>query len=1117
MHDYFKYSKTLQVMKLTVAFIAVFIIQANAEVRPQERITLTVKNAPLEIILKEITKQTSYQCIFPEQFRQMANRVDISVSNATLEEVLAICFKDQPFTFTIVKKIIIVKQKEVKTTKTTIVSTSFNYDEIHGQVTNEKGEALAGASVQIKGTNRGTATGKDGSFEIYQVPPNAILIISFTGYADKEIRVNSKDFISITLAISANPLDAIQVIAYGTVSKRLNTGNVSTVNAAEIEKQPVSNPLLALQGRVPGMFIIQGTGMPGSAVKVQIRGQNSISNGNYPLYIIDGVPYTSQLLLVNSTFLGSSFTGGGGPPNEGNPFNYINPADIESVDILKDADATAIYGSRGANGVVLVTTKKGKAGQPKVDINMQNGWGKVPRKMKLFNTRQYLDMRYEAFKNDGATPNPNADFDLTLWDTTRYTDWQKELLGGTAQYRDIQASVSGGNINMRYLIGAGYHKETTVFPGNENDQKVSIHFNINSSSSNQRFKFQFSGNYLVNHNLLSGRDLTTLALQLPPDAPPLYKADGSINWAPGLSGSSSWPGANPIALLSEKYKDNTNNLVSNAVLSYQVLDGLFIKSSFGYTDMQTNELITVPLVVHDPSTWPYVQRYSDIAYDNIHSWIVEPQITFTKNISAGVLSALIGTTIQQNATNQIRLNASGFSSDLVLEDVQAATTIIPYNSSSTYKYNALFGRLNYNYQDKYLINLTVRRDGTSRFGPANQFHNFGAVGLGWIFSKEAFIQRIMPFLSFGKLRASFGTTGSDQVGDYTFMDLYSLSNPGVPYQGANGSGPNRIFTPDLAWEETRKLEAGGELGFLKDRIILAASFYRNRSSNQLVSYSLPSITGFTSIQKNLNALVQNKGWEFECRTENIRTKQWKWSSSINLTINRNKLLRGAPGLSAYYEAKVGHPLASFYVYHFLGVDPITGLYQVADIHGNPTGSPDPIKDASVLMDLTPTYYGGLHNSINYKGIQLDFLLQFVKKPFTSNYLDNYTPGFFGSGQAYSGSNQPITVLKRWRQPGDVSNIQRFSQNASVLNAWSNTQNSDRVYSDASYIRLKNVSLSWQMPESWRKDLHLQNASFYIQGQNLAMITNYKGLDPETSTTTTLPLLRVITLGIRVEL
>jgi len=1104
------HARTAWLMKITACLLLLACLQLNARgLHGQGKITINAKAASLETILKDIRKQTGYQYLFVDQWEQEAKKVDIFVTNATLEEVLDLCFKDQPFSYTIIKKMIVVKKKADLKALNENPPTIVNFK---GHVTNELGEPLSGASITLKNGKKGTLTDEKGMFELKNLPANAILTVSYTGYQRKEIPLNGQSSLAIVLAVANSILDQVQVVAYGTTTKRLNTGNVTTVKSEDIEKQPVNNPLLALEGRVPGMFITQSSGLPGTAVKIQIRGQNSIANGNDPLYIIDGVPYTSQNLPFSiGLFLGSSGTNG--QFTAGNPFSYINPADIESIDILKDADATAIYGSRGANGVILITTKKGKSGSTRANINVQSGWGKVPKKMQLLDTRQYLDMRYEAFRNNSAIPNPNADYDLTLWDTTRNTNWQKELIGGTAKYNDLQASLYGGNANTQYLIGAGYHKETTVFPGDFNDQKGSVHFNISNNSPDKKFKVILSGVYTVDNNRLSADDLTGQALQLPPDAPAMYKQDGSLNWEPNAIGTSTWQQNNPAATLLSRYKTLTKNLVSNAVLSYELIPHLQLRSSFGYSDMQTNGIQAIPLEVHDPSTWAYQQRNTYFTNGNIHSWIIEPQASYSKAIKKGEITVLAGATIQQNSSSGQQIYASGFNSDLVMEDIASATSITPNTSNSVYKYAAIFSRLNFNWNDEYLLNLTARRDGSSRFGPANQFHNFGAIGLGWVFSREQLIIRTIPILSFGKLRASYGTTGSDQVGNYTFMDLYNSSNRGVPYLGVVGIGPSRIFAPDLAWEETKKMEAGLELGFLKDRILFTSSFYHHRSSNQLLGYLLPAITGFTSVQKNMPAVVQNQGWEFEFRSVNIKSKDFQWTSSFNVSLNRNKLVSVANGLSAYYQQRIGHPLQSSFVYHFLGVDPISGLYQVADGHGNPSTNPNPSIDMTTLIDLTPKFYGGFQNSISYKGIQLDFLFQFTERPSSVQYLYNYIPGFFGS---LSGSNQPVSVLDRWQKPGDVKPIQKFSQNYTVFNAWNNAQQSDQSYGDASYIRLKNMSLSCQFPDRWKKMLHLQNGRIYIQGQNLLTITKYQGLDPERSSTN-LPPLRVVTFGLQITL
>jgi TonB-dependent starch-binding outer membrane protein SusC len=330
---------------------------------------------------------------------------------------------------------------------------------------------------------------------------------------------------------------------------------------------------LALQGRVPGLLITQTNGLPGGGVTVRIQGQNSINFGNDPLYIIDGVPYFSQLPATGVDGILGTSGGMAGAISSGNPLSYINPGDIESIEVLKDADVTAIYGSRAANGAILITTKKGKAGQSKLNLNVQTGLGQVGHKLKMLNVRQYLDMRYEALQNDGinlaTVSNTNSNYyDLKVWDTSRYTDWQEALIGGTARNTNLNVGMSGGTTNLQYLISGTYHKETTVFPGNFNDQKGSLHFNINSSLLNQKLRMQISGTYMLDYNRLLSTDLTQMAVQTEPVAPVLY-TDGSLNWALNALGNSTW--VNPLAELVRKYKNKTRSLVGNVVFSYQIL------------------------------------------------------------------------------------------------------------------------------------------------------------------------------------------------------------------------------------------------------------------------------------------------------------------------------------------------------------------------------------------------------------------------------------------------------------------------------------------------------------------------------------------------------------------
>jgi len=732
--------------------------------------------------------------------------------------------------------------------------------------------------------------------------------------------------------------------------------------------------------------------------------------------------------------------------------------------------------------------------------------------------QEYLQMRHEAISNDGLTTG-SGDYDINgTWDTTRSTDWQKKLIGGTAPYSNLSATFSGGNVSTQYLVGGTYHREMTVFPGDFADQKGSVHFNINSSSNNQKFKLQLSGDYMIDDNQLPNNDLTHVAVTLAPDAPPLYNGN-ELNWAPNATGSSTW--YNPLAFLSNTYSNKTNNLICNALISYQIIPGLDIKANFGYTNLQVNENQLEPTLTLPPEDRSFFSGQGFYANNNINTWIFEPQASYKKSIGNGNLEALIGSTANEINSNGLQLSGQGYNSNQVLADISSASTVrVVSTVNSVYKYDALFGRISYDWQDKYIIDLTTRRDGSSRFGTQNQFHDFGAIGVGWIFSQERFIKDNLSFLSFGKFRASYGTTGNDQIGNYTFLSLYSPVVPGVAYQGATGLTPNGLNNPYLEWELTKKSELGIDLGFLKDRILFNTSYYRNRSSNELLQYGLPIITGFQGVTQNFPATIQNSGLEFTLSTINIKNRNFSWSTHINLSHNQNKL-SAFPNLatSTYADGPlaIGRPLTAFPVFHYLGVNPATGMYQFSDGKGGATPTPDTasnyLETNVSLVNTAPTFYGGFENRFTFKGFELDILFQFAKKIGLNYFFGSFLPGLFDGGQA----NQPIYLVNRWQKPGDIASHQRYSSGYGLQEEWSDATLSDAAYSDASYIRLKNLSLSWQLPVNWQKGAHIQNASLYIHGQNLLTITRYKGLDPETQSSGSLPPLRIVTFGLQVGL
>ena len=1105
-------TKMFLVMKFT-ALLLVLSLQMYANGgHAQDRITLTERNAPLETVLKDIQKITGYQYFLQDKWKAVARRIDISVINATITDVLDICFRNQPFSYAIINQIIVIKERPVAKPDSLIGGPSTSGPtSVTGKVRTEAGAPLSGASVSLRGTKRGDITDKDGNFDLEHVPLGKYTLeISYVGYDPYieaiDVAGSSPSIVAI-LRPATNTLDQAQIIAYGTTTQRLSVSNVSSVKGTDIEKQPVSNPLLALEGSVPGLFITQNTGVTNGSVTVRIQGQNSISNGNDPLFIIDGIPYPSQIINVSAenVILG------------GNSFSFIDPSNIESVSILKDADATAIYGSRAANGAVIITTKRGKAGRTKVDVNVQEGWGKVAHEFKMLNTQQYLEMRHEAFRNDQIdwTSPDIVDADLKVWDTTRYTNWQKTLIGGTAQYSNFNVGISGGTSATQYLVGGTFHRETTVYPSSPSDKKGGVHFNLNSASPDERIHFQVSGSYMYDDDHLPQTDLTQEALLLEPDAPSLRNLDGTLNWAPDINGNSTW--INPLsAILYNTYQNTTKNLLSHTLIRYIILPGLELMASAGYTNLSSSTYSQFPLSGMRPEY--RASNPSSAYYGNLDmtSWIVEPQAAYNKMIGDGKLEALLGSTIQYNTTKSVLNNGQGYSSDLLLADPASAASVSTVSSGFTeYKYNAIFGRLNYIWKGKYVITGTGRRDGSSRFGKNNRFHDFGSLGGGWVFSEEKVIKKGLPFLSFGKIRASYGTTGSDQISDYSYLSLYFANSNGVvPYQNTTGLALFLPPNPYLQWEETRKWQFGADFGALKDRVLLSVTYARNRSSNQLLGYKLPTITGFGTISENFPATVQNTSWEFLLNTKNIQGKAFSWSSSVNLTIPRNKLVAFPNLANSTYASSlvVGSPIGIQKAYRFIGVDPASGLYSVNDSHGTPTTTPNPATDLTAINSTLPKFYGGFENSLRFKSIQLNFLLQFVKQDGVNNY---YWNGTVGPGTFYSGySNQPATVLNRWQHPGDIRPIQAFGTSVySILPPFSNVAISDA----ASFLRLKNLSLNWQIPEQWLRRVNIQSCQIYARAQNLLTITRFRGLDPENQSLSYLPPLRMLTMGIQMSL
>ncbi|QQL49893.1 SusC/RagA family TonB-linked outer membrane protein [Mucilaginibacter ginkgonis] len=988
---------------------------------------------------------------------------------------------------------------------------------LSGIVTDDSGLPLPGASVNYYPEQLTAITNKDGTFHLTVSQTRGRLTFSFTGFQKLELPAErfSNTNVKVTMKPSQSTLDEVQVIAYGKTTKRFNTGDVSTVTAATIETQPVSNPLAALEGRVPGLIISQNSGVAGSSFKVQIRGQSALDLGlskNDPLFIVDGVPFESgntSSNQINSAANNPTSISSGGL----SPLNSISPSDIESIEVLKDADATAIYGSRGANGVILITTKKGKAGADKISFSVNTGFSKVGRKLPLLNTSQYLQVRKEGFANDGLTPNstpgdPGFAPDITLWDNNRYTDFQKLLIGGTAHSTDARGTVSGGNVNTQFLVGGGYHRETTVYSSDFSDAVASAHFSITHASENKRFTLLFTGLFSNDNNRLPRYDLTRY-INLPPNLN-LYDASGKLAWQDqNVLYSSLGNGdiINPLSLLQDKYRSVNENLNGNLQLGYKILPGLTLRSSFGYNSFRTDERSMRPTAAIDPNSGELPS--AAFASSQNKNWIIEPQLEYNMINGAHKLNVLVGNTYQDRSADSYAQQGNNYNSDLLLNSIAAASQITAVNDHSPYRYTALFGRVNYNLADKYLLNLSARRDGSSRFAPDKRMANFGAIGAAWIFSGENFFQKAIPFLSFGKLRSSYGQTGNDQIGEYKYLNLWT--NTAIPYGGIPGLIPRTLYNPDYSWEVNKKFEAAIELGFLKDNLLLSTAYYNNESSNQLISYNLPSQTGFFSVTRNFPGKVRNTGWEILLTSKNFHSKEFSWTTTFNITVPKNKLIAFPDLATSSYASRyvIGQSLNLVNAYKYAGVDSQTGLYKVVDTNGDGQLN---VADYQVSGNLDPKFYGGLQNSITWHSFDLGFFFEFRKQR-GLNYLgqlSNTPPGWI--------YNQPDLVLNRWQQPGETGPVQRYTTGfTNALTAAAYLANSDGIYTDASFIRLKNVSLSYRIPEQIIRKYHLGSCRLFIEGQNLLTITNYQGSDPENMNFFVLPPLRTLVAGLQLNL
>ncbi len=1130
-------TKIFKVMKLTTLLLTAAFIHAQATSMAQN-VTISGRNLSLKQVFAVIKKQTGYVLLNQKGVLADSRPVSLSVKDQPLTDLLNDIFKTQPLEYVIEGKTILVSRKVAPAAPVKTPSPSASYINtlipVRGIVRSSDGQPLAGVNVVITGTKKGTTSTANGYFSI-DASEGDVLKISAVGFApltlrftgdhvqvvnagqqDKEentSRAGSSKLVSgnpsaliIQLAVSTSPIDEVQITAYGTTTKRFNAGNITTITAKEIAKNPVNNVLEALQGKVPGLFIQQVTGQPGGAFTIRMRGSANLTTGaTQPLIIVDGVrfPGGTLPLSTNTAYGTQDFLQGG------SGLNYINPNDIESIDVLKDVDATAIYGSSGAYGVILITTKKSRSAQQSFNANIYTGVSVSGQTPPLLNTQQYLMLRREAIKNDGLDISA-SDNDLNgTWPADRYTNWRKEFMGKSAATTNANLTYSGGAQNTTYLISGSLRDMGNIQRHKGSNRDGSLRFSLNTNSANNKFTMGITGTYLSSKNDMVPYDFSVSALT-PPNAPPAYNKDGSLNWASiGNDVNSSGTASNANRL----YKNVTNNLLANATLTYKPVKKVTLRSIFGYNTISGKELIGYPTSTINPTnTQAATQTVGILHQYNTRSITISPYGEYNTLIGKkGDLSIKLGGEVNNQVTYFDEITGKGFPSDALLNNPSAGSTVTTDYNLTEYRSIGMYGIIKFVWDDKYIIDINTRRDGSTKFGPGRRIGNFGSAALAWIFSGEKLVKDNLPWLSFGKLRVSSGVVGGDAIGDFRYLGTYSVT--GGSYDGKVGLSPNSLPNPLLNWERNFNSEAGLELGFFNDRITTDVSYYHNRAGNQLLGQPLSSVTGYTSYTLNSDALIRTSGWEASLSTTNIKSKNFTWSTRFNISVPKSKLLRLPSQSNQNSNYVLNKPVTGILLYKYNGVNPETGYYSFTDAKGNVSDFTGGLTraDKTEFVDLAPKYFGGLQNSFTYKRLTFDFSFSFTSRT-GKNFLGQ-TAFPFG----LYGLNGSTMWLRRWQQPGDVTDIPKLSsQFTSIFRQWL-LQESTGAYSNATYARLQNVSIRYSFSPEVNKMLHLKNLSVYLQGQNLLTISNFDGLDPENLNAGVIPPLRVFTAGINVTL
>ena len=958
---------------------------------------------------------------------------------------------------------------------------------VTGKVTSaEDNNGLPGVSVVAKGTTQGTQTDADGNYSI-SLPANiGTLVYSFVGVATQEVNVGSRSTVNVTLSNDSRSLDEVVVTGYGAQSKRNLTGNIARVASKDIENIPVPSVEQAIQGKVAGVQITSLNGKVGQGLQIRVRGNSSVTASSQPLYVVDGIPITSA--DQSSTTAPT------------NPIADLNPNDIESLEILKDASASAIYGSRASNGVVLITTKRGRAGKTTFDVSAYTGSSKPTRVKTFLNTQQYVELFEEARANSvalkliGTTPTSiqnrftrYAAGDRTGWEgpNPKYnTDWQQEAFQD-APSQQYDLSARGGDAKTRFFVSGQYFDQNGIIIKNR-FRRLSGRVNLDHSATERltigvNLNIAHSKNDRVSNDNAFSTPMQIVAL------PPLHpvvdprtnqvSADYTLYYNPLLN-------RDFAALQARVYR-----IVGSAYAEYKLLPGLLFRTEFGTDILSQQEDEYYGRETSRNTGAP--NGLGTNSFRQIVNSTTNNYFSFGRNFGEKHdLDATLGMSYQESRSNFNSVSKQQFPSNAYKQLVSGAKVTDGTGTETRFNFLSYFARANYRFNNRYLLGVSARVDGSSRFGTNNRYGVFPAASVGWIITEEPFMKSL-PVLSLLKLRASYGLTGNAEIANFGSLALYSAA---AGYAGVPGQTPDQIANPDLTWEKTLQTDIGLEFGLLNNRISGEIDYYVKNTTGLLLGVNVPGSSGFRTQLRNVGKM-ENKGVEFVFNSSNL-VGAFKWNTSFNVAYNTNKVTDlGGTTINGSFlnRAQEGQPLGVFVGPEYAGVDVQNGdaLYYLNT--ENAAGGRDRTTtndyNAAQFVPLgnpSPKFIGGVTNTFSFKGVDLNVLFngQF------GNYIYN-GGGKFQSANGDFFDNQTADQLNRWRQAGDVTNIPQ----ARLLGG-NGTGESSRYLSKGDFVRLRTLTLGYSLPTSLISRAKLSRVRLYVTGQNLLTFTDYNGWDPE---------------------